>query len=307
MNISALESVFEEDGQGPNLSHQPVTIRAVIKLLEAWKPGPSSELAGRLQEMRERVLEAARSTEDDLQQDRDDELVGHLEELLTVYVEMASRLRASEKAVEAQDAGLVMAETGRLKALLERLKAGDAAITEWNGREVPRCPRCGRSGDASSSCTACGLELLYYDPTARNAREARFGPEYSAVQDAWNEVSAGEATLSTLWPTLQPLETMLRRYLRMTQQELSLGMAGERVQAALERIASASQGSLDGLARMRRAEASRRLFDLHEGWAIVVTEGLVIQESIPQLSRALGGKPADTAVQTHDELVIDFD
>jgi hypothetical protein len=307
MNLSALESVFEEEGQGPSLEHQPVTIRAVLKLLEAWKPGPSAELAARLQEMRERVLGAARSTEEDLQLDRDPELEGYLEELLTVYVEMASSLRAGEKAIEAQDAAQVEAATTRLRGLLERLRAQDAAVTEWNGREIPRCPRCGRSGDATTSCTACGLELLYYDPTARNPREARFGPEYSTVQEAWNAVAAGEATLNTLWPTLQPLETLLRRYLRMAQQELSLGLAGERVQAALERIATASQGSLDGLARMRRAEASRRLFDLHEGWAIVISEGLVIQESIPQLSRALGGKPTDTAVSTQDELAIDFD
>lgn len=305
---AALESLFVEDGAVPNQAHQPLTLRTLIRGLETWSPGTRLELA-QLEQLRGRVTEAVRQTEADLQHDRDEELAGYLQEMLSVYRELASRLQALTLALELSVSDKVQAELLQLTELHERLVHGDQAVQEWRAREVSRCLRCGRA--ESGQCPICSLETLYYDPDAGTrgpSVSTQLGPEYTAVFAAWQAVGAGDASLSALWAPVESLERLLRGYLRMTQHELTLGMAGEKVTRTLKRIALAAQQSLAGLAQMRSAQTTGRARDLNEGWLTVFEFAVEIQESIPELARALGKQPPSAAgVDVQDSLLIDFD
>jgi len=303
--VSALETLFEEEG--PSLDHRPLTVRTLIRLLDTWSPGSHADLPARLQQLLERVNDALRSTQEDLRQDRDEELAGYLHELQSVYADLALCLSSTRRALLAADSEAVWAEVGELRSLQERLVHWDRAVQEWNARVVLRCPRCGRChGDA---CTVCGLETLYNDTDAlaRPGSQARLGPEYTAVGQAWQAVLSGEATLASLWAPLEDLERLLRRYHSMAQHELKMGLAGDRVTRILKRIALAARESLAGAGQMRHAATSRRARDLNEGWDCLFDFALEIQETVPELARALGRGPAPAAVGGQDTLLIDFD
>ncbi len=306
--VSALETLFEHDG--PSLDHRPLTVRTAIRLLESWTPGAHADLAARLQQLTERVQDAHRHTQSDLQQDRDEELTGYMCELQSVYAELSLSLQSVRRAVQAGDLEAVQAEVVELRSLLARLSHWDGAVKEWNERVALRCPRCGREGE--DACSSCRLDLLYGDTEAldRSGVQARLGPEHTAVFQAWNAVVSGEATLSALWAPLEDLERQLRRYVAMTQSELAVGMAGDKVTRILKRIALASRESLAGAAQMRQAASTRRARDLNEGWDCIFDFAVEIQECVPELARALGrtgSSAAPCAVNVQDTLLIDFD
>lgn len=308
--FSALESVFEEEGSVPSLDHEPLTVRGAIRLLQTWSPGAGAGLVGRLQQIRERVQTAARETQADLQPGRDDEIQGYLQEMLTVYEQMSATLEAAGRAVEAENGAAVDEETGTLQSLLDQLAHWDAQVRDWSARPVMRCLRCGRSDDPPSKvCGQCGLELLYNDPSPppRASRTLQLGPEYAAAFHAWSAVVDGEASLSSLWAPLEELQSLLRRYVRMTQHELALGTAGEKTTQALTRISLATQESLDGVERLQAVGTNRRLAELQAGWATIFENAATIQESIPVLVRLVGGPSAGAAVEAEDSLLIDFD
>lgn len=305
--FSALESLFEEEGAGPSLDHQPLTIRTVIRLMESGSPG--SGLAPRLLQMRDRVEAAARETEADIQADGDEEIQGYLHEMVMAYDDMSASLLAAAVGVEVSDVEEVSAQSRSLQALLDRLAHWDNAVREWTARPVLRCQRCGRAGEDGNLCSHCGLEVLYSDPrpVPRTTRTIQLGPEYAATYEAWNAAASGAGTLSSLWPPLDSLQALLRSYLRMSQHELALGTAGDKTTQTLIHIALASQQSLEGIARMRSAATSRRLQELNEGWALVFENAIQIQDSIPELARIVGGKSSASPVDEQDSLLIDFD
>lgn len=303
--VSALETLFEAES-GPQLDHRPLTVRTLLRLLDSWTPGAHADLPARLQQLLERVQDALRHTQDDLRQDRDEELSGYLRELGLVYADLALCLQSTRRAVVAADSEAVWAEVSELRSLQERLIHWDRAVQEWNGRVVLRCPRCGRCGE--DACATCRLELLYNDADARPATPGSLGAEYAAVRQAWSAVLAGEATLATLWAPLDVLERLLRRYHSMAQDELKLGMAGDRVTRILKRIALAARESLAGAGQMRHAATTRRARDLNEGWECIFDFGIEIRDCVPELQRALGRPSAQpTAVGVQDSLLIDFD
>jgi hypothetical protein len=226
--------------------------------------------------------------------------------MLTIYQGMQASLQRARRALDSSHAEQVAAEARELHALLYALNERDSAIQEWLARPVLRCPRCGRSEEGATICSRCHLELLYPGAVPRASRSVQLGPEYTAAFEAWSAVVNGEASLRSLWASLEPLEALLRRYLRMTEREMSMGLAGEKLSQTLQRIALASQRSLEGLAQMRSAESSKRMLDVNEGWTLVFEQAVEIQENIPELAGALGGKPSPSGA-TQDSLLIDFD
>jgi len=308
--IAALASNWNDDDSG--VAHQgPVTLKNLAVSLRAWMAGETvPNLGPRLEQMRERVLDAARSTKKDLAGHLAEDLRAPLQTSLETYEQVEALLEAlgqahedGHRAVKNLVAGLDSART--------RLLECDQAMQSWLRSPVLRCPRCGTQPQSRLGyrCPSCQVDMLYPDPESAlddSQTTAHLGPEYIAVFEALSLVVQGEAPLTRLLGALQPLETMLENWARIAEAEES---SNAQVTYALDTIAEAARRSLQGASQMRSVVDTRQTRDLNEGWRILFECAQDLRGAIPLIARGVGGSSKNMAGEARwqDSITLDGD
>ncbi len=306
--IAALASNWNDDDS--TVVHRgPVTLKNIAASLRAWMNQQEvPNLGARLNEMRDRVLEVARSTEKDLAGQLAPDLREPLQASLDTYqhaeVLLDALVQAHEdgnRSVKNLVAGLDQART--------RLLECDQQMQAWLRAPVLRCPKCGTQPQAKLGyrCPQCQVDMLYPDPESAlddSQTSAHLGPEYVAVFEALSLVVQGEAPLSRLLGALQPLEGMLENWARMAEGEET---SNAQLTYALDTVADAARRSLQGAAQLRSVVDTRQTRDLNEGWRILFEGAQEVRQAIPLISKATGGRADDDFTHQHDSIFLQGD
>lgn len=309
--IAALASNWDDDNS--RLKHQgPVTLKNVAASSRAWMEGEAvPRLGARLEEMRERVLEAARTTEKDLAGTLADDLRTPLQASLDTYDQAEALLDALIQAHESGNRAVKNLITGLEQARTHLLEC-DQQMQAWLRAPVLRCPRCGLQPQARQGyqCPQCHVDMLYPDPESAlddSQTSAHLGGEYVAVFEALSLVVQGEAPLTRLLGALTPLETMLGNWARLAEAEES---SNAQLTYALDTVAEAARRSLEGAAQMRSAVDTRQTRDLNEGWRILFESAQDVRQAIPLISKATGASGAgefSRQEQFQDSIILEGD
>lgn len=288
--IAALAANWNDGGTGVAHDRGPVTLKNLAASLNAWIDGqPVPNLGQRLEQMRVRVLDAARATEKDLSGTLADDLRGPLQASLDTYEQVESLLDALAQSHERGNRAIKNLVAG-LDAARTRLLECDQAMQEWLRAPILRCPRCGTQpqGRLGYRCPHCQVDMLYPDPESAlddSQTSAHLGPEYMAVFEALSLVVQGEAPLSRLLGALGPLETMLGNWARIAEAEDS---SNAQLTYALDTVADAARRSLAGTEQMRAVVETRQTRDLNEGWRVLFEAAQELQGAIPTIARGVG-------------------
>ncbi len=310
--IAALAANWDGGDNSGALHTGPVTLANLTAALKLWMEGkPTPNLGSRIEQMRERVLEVARSTEQDLQGKLAPDLRGPLQASLDAYEGLDPVLEALAEAHAGGNRAVK-----NLVAFLEKTRTQllecDQAMHAWLRAPVLRCPRCGLTRDSGGArCPDCNVDLLYPDPESALSdaqTSAHLGPEYIEVFQALSLVVEGEAPLSRLLGALDRLETMLRNWAMLAEAEET---SNAQLTYALDTVADAARRSLEGAAQMRSVTQTRQTRDLNEGWRILFECAQDIRTSIPLIAKATGaaqrGDHFSTQERFQDSIVLDGD
>lgn len=300
-----------DDGKASALHTGQVTLKSLAAGLRGWMEGaPIGQLGRRIEEMREKVAEAARTTEADLRQGLAPELAELMEGTLAVYEGLEPVLDVLEGAC-ADGNRAIKNMVCHLERARESLLESDRAMQAWLRAPVLRCPRCGAQPQGHNYvCPTCRVDMLYPDPESAlddSQTSAHLGPEFLVVFEAMGEVVRGDAPLSRLLATLQKLETKLCGWARMAEDE---DTSNAQLTYALDTVADGARRALQGVAQMRGVSDTRRTRDLNEGWQVVFEASQQIRDAIPLIARATGAASRDhfaSQARFEDAIIIEGD
>ncbi|MCA9790668.1 MAG: hypothetical protein KC910_02685 [Candidatus Eremiobacteraeota bacterium] len=293
--VAALQQAF---GSAP----EAITIRGLLETTRAWLDGraPIESLVGGVAVMLPKLEQAASATRQDLRQQ------GHLEEGLRVpierslaaYEELHAVLLELEQSLSEDHREQVEAAWEDLAEAAQELSEANADMEEWLADPAPRCLNCGEA--EADPCPGCGLELLRPD------RQSAFGGpfettvlpgEFAEVATRLQQVLSGQATLSTLWPPLTRLQSLLCNFLAAAQ-----AAAREQDSSALGEFVVAIEDALDGIELMDRCARSRATADLRSGWAEVFAAGQEVAHGRRALLEEFAG-PEEAAAYAPNQAI----
>lgn len=291
--VSALREAF---GSSPETS----TLKGLVAFTRGWLEESDNTPTATLQvgctAMVTRLQQARIDTGADLDKagNLEPELRAAIEESYNAYDEIEEVVTSMTTAVSNNDRD----EVARLLDLLvegaENLSQAQSAMDDWLKNPVLRCPRCGSS--QSDPCNGCGLELLIPDPKAAFGlpqQTATLPTEYGPVHQTYLATTRGDATLSVLIGALKSLEGHFRNLLAMVNASLQEEPEAEN----LVKLQEVLETALEGSARMREAESSRKAVDLRLGWEQIFTAGAEHYRLTGALVQQLGGDEQKQLIQ----------
>ncbi|MGE0495563.1 MAG: hypothetical protein AB7S38_40540 [Vulcanimicrobiota bacterium] len=263
---AALQQAFGE-------ASEPTTIRELFEALGAWSDGQlqTEAVIGGIEAMLAKLEQAAQATRDDLlrQSHLEAGLKIPIEHSLTAYEDLHAVLVELEQGIKEGHTDQVESAFEGLSAAAEDLAEAQQQMEEWLADPSARCLRCGES--LADPCPNCGLELLRPDRHSAfgDAFETSILPaEFSEVAARLQQVLSGQRTLSTLWPSLTHLQSLLCNY-----QAAAQAASREHDSPTLIDFVLAIDEALAGIELMNRCVQTRATADLRAGWRTTFEAG----------------------------------
>jgi multidrug efflux pump subunit AcrA (membrane-fusion protein) len=296
--LAALQNNY---GDGSPPPPDPNTVKGLLAFCKLWLEGDveAGDLNNPCMSMAGRLKGGAKDTEDDLNQNPDlvDSARAPIERTAEAYwtiAEVLDRLPtlAAENDMAAFKEAISLFEEER-QAVLDC----NAEIERSLSGEVRLCPRCGDQGD-DDVCESCDLVRLYPDPRATEydrSKTAILAPIYGTVNEAYDSVMSGTASLHTVIAAVADLEQQLLELQKGYEQAAALDPEeGEDSSEFAEgkelanRLLDELERSFDGIDRIRDVKQNFQMSDLSRGWDTIFDAAVDIQRLTQRFAKAHG-------------------
>ena len=283
--LESFLGAYSDGAQTPSEHESVGLLELVDRARASLEYGTSADFAAPFVTMLERHQKARRQRQEELQpvaHRYDEELLSLFEDCFEQYESLENALnRAAQTLREgaSREALLVVLQQVDQSALA--LQSVSEEIVEITACGALVCPHCGMPGQ-TPLCPNCGVDCFYPDteepleplgalvlPTA-----------YREVHTRYSAVLRGEGLLEELLESLDPLEQALEESEEMVQQMASDRPEDDRIALLVDVV----DDCLEGIAQMRAVVESRKVRDLHEGWANLATSSVELCQLLPSLS-----------------------
>ena len=296
--LAALQSNY---GDGNTPPPDTNTVRGLLEFCKMWldQETETEDLNNPCMEMSARLKAGAKAQEDDLKQNPDliDARRAPMARMAEAYWTIADILdripvMAAEDDVEGYEEVIGLFEEERQMVL-----DCNAEVEETLSGKIRLCPRCGDDA-AGDLCTDCQLIPLFPDPRGAEfdpGKTAVLPPVYGQLNQAYDAVMSGVASLSTIYAPLSSFEKYLLELQNGYQQAVELtpnegednsGFAEG--QDLARRLLGELERSFEGVSRIRSVAESFSMADLSRGWDNIFNAGVDIQRATQSFAKMNG-------------------
>lgn len=229
-----------------------------------------------LERMQHRVEGAVMATEKDIENTDEHSIIRDpMERSAEAYAAAFDAIGQLLESIEPKDPANFRAGLELFEEAADVLKEATEQIDDWLSSDEPKCLRCGSAG-SSEVCRDCRIQRIIPHPesiTESTFKTAQLGPEYVTIFQRYVKILSGEACLSSLWSTFNPLEKRLGD-LDMVYRDLVNDEDGAE---AAEFLLAIVNDTREGLEQMRETARTKRMSHLVRGWNHVFESAIHLQ------------------------------